>query len=157
MWRAADRIGEEYAQGEPMGARFSFRHRLKQCPRCRRPVGADVPVCPHCDFHRLPERAFVPRLPAPANLPHASRVVRAARRRTPLRAVLVLVMALLAISGYISLREAGIETRLKSLSSHHWLGFVDEQPNHAPENEAASSAPVPIGSLNFKEARSTRV
>lgn len=99
----------------------------------------------------------MPRLPAPANLPHASRVVRAARRRTPLRAVLVLVMALLAISGYISLREAGIETRLKSLSSHHWLGFVDEQPNHAPENEAASSAPVPIGSLNFKEARSTRV
>jgi hypothetical protein len=133
-----------------MSARFSFRHRLKQCPRCRRPVGADVPVCPHCDFHRLPQRAFVPRLPAPANLDQEPRVASAARKttrtfHTPLRAVLVVVMALLAISGYISLREGGMETRLKSLSSHHWLGSVDEQPNRTPENEAASSAPVPIG------------
>lgn len=123
-----------------MSGRFSFRHRLVQCPRCRRPVAADSPVCPHCDYHRMPKKALASRLPAPGHAPEHRVTARSSERparRSPLRALLVIVMALLAISGYVSLRESGLETRLKSLSSHHWLGATDEQPNSTPEDEAA--------------------
>lgn len=57
-------------------------------------------------------------------------------RRMPLRALLVLAMALLAISGYASLRESGLETRLKAMSAYHWLGAIDEEPRGPPEDEA---------------------
>jgi hypothetical protein len=94
-------------------------------------------VCPHGDFHRLLKRAFVPRLPASAGAtPHRVNAARP-RGRKPLRALLVFVTALLAIGGCVSLRESGLETRPGSLSSHHWLGSADVQPNPTPDNEAA--------------------
>ncbi|SAK76479.1 hypothetical protein AWB80_04487 [Caballeronia pedi] len=74
-----------------MSGRFSFRHRLVQCPRCRRQVAADSSVCPHCDFHRKPK---------------------ASRKRAPLRMALVVVLALLAIGGCLYLGESGIDTHL---------------------------------------------
>ncbi|WP_321792663.1 hypothetical protein [Caballeronia sp. J97] len=64
-----------------MSGRFSFRHRLVQCPRCRRQVGAYLSVCPHCDFHRTRNPEPDPVGPAP---------------RIWLRPALVIVIALLA-------------------------------------------------------------
>jgi hypothetical protein len=88
----------------------------------------------------MPKKTLAARLPAPGHAPEHRVTARSSERparRSPLRALLVIVMALLAISGYVSLRESGLETRLKSLSSHHWLGAADEQPNSTPEDEAA--------------------
>jgi hypothetical protein len=67
----------------------------------------------------------------------SARAAQRPARRRPLRALLVLAIALLAIGGYVSLRESGLEARFKALSSHHWLGAGDEQPNITPEDEAA--------------------
>ncbi|CAH2806252.1 MAG: hypothetical protein CBHOC_4595 [uncultured Caballeronia sp.] len=101
-------------------------------------MAADSPVFPHCDFHRMPKSAFVLRLAGPAQSASSRTVARASQRpmrRTPLRALLVLAMALLAISGYASLRESGLETRLKTMSAYHWLDAIDEQPSGAPDDE----------------------
>ncbi|SAK55739.1 hypothetical protein AWB76_02222 [Caballeronia temeraria] len=75
-----------------MSGRFSFRHRLVQCPRCRRQVGANLGVCPHCDFHRV--RKPEPVRPLPAAAPEPVDIGRAPR--ASLRWALVIVLALLA-------------------------------------------------------------
>ncbi|MFM0322226.1 hypothetical protein [Caballeronia glebae] len=75
-----------------MSGRFSFRHRLVQCPRCRRQVGAALSVCPHCDFHRVQKAEPVQPLPPPAPEPVATWRV----PRLSLRSALVIVLALLA-------------------------------------------------------------
>ncbi|AQH01722.1 hypothetical protein A9R05_23385 [Burkholderia sp. KK1] len=79
-----NRIGKE----THMSGRFSYRHRLVQCPRCRRQLAADCSVCPHCAHRRARKLA-----------------------RTPVRAVVVVVLALLAIGGYVYLGEPGFDAR----------------------------------------------
>lgn len=75
------RVTTGSGKGTHMSGRFSFRHRLVQCPRCRRPMAADSPVCPHCDFHRMPKSAFVPRLAGPGQSASSRTVARAAGSR----------------------------------------------------------------------------
>jgi hypothetical protein len=75
-----------------MSGRFSFRHRLVQCPRCRRQVAAECSVCPHCDHRRAAKPART--------------------RRSPMRAAVVIVLALLAIGGYVYLGEPGFDARV---------------------------------------------
>ncbi|SAK89689.1 hypothetical protein AWB79_06460 [Caballeronia hypogeia] len=93
-------------------------------------------VCPHCDYHRAQKRSYVPRLSAPAQAA-AGRLIARGSHAVRKRAVLVLVLALLAISGYLWLGESGLDARIRSLSSHHWLGVVDEPPNDDAAAEAA--------------------
>jgi type IV secretory pathway TrbF-like protein len=61
-------------------------------------MAADVSVCPHCEFDRMrnPERG--------SRRHHAA--------RTPLRAVVVIVLALLAIGGYVYLSEPALDAPL---------------------------------------------
>jgi hypothetical protein len=112
-----------------MRGHFSFRHRLVMCERCQRPVAADLAVCPHCDHHRLPQSAFVPRLPAPAGYVATQPVMivmREATARIPLRVAMVCVMAMLAVSGYVCLRESNLDARLDERASHRWIASIDD-------------------------------
>jgi hypothetical protein len=104
----------------------SSRQRIVLCERCRRPVAAGQPVCPHCDHHRLPQAAYIPRLPGPVVTIERSDVETA---RIPLRAMIIFAMALLALSGYVSLRESGLDARLEAMPSYRWLGSIDEEQN----------------------------
>jgi hypothetical protein len=106
-----------------MNQRFSIKPRIVMCERCQRPVAATLAVCPHCDHHRLPAAAYVPRLTGPTGS-----IVRSPVQtiRVPLRVIIVFAMALLALSGYVSLRESGLDSRLEALPAHRWLGSLDE-------------------------------
>jgi hypothetical protein len=98
-----------------MGRHFSFMRRIVQCEHCRRPVAARTPVCPHCNHRRL-------RLTVAARSSG-----KAGSSRFPVRTLLVVIVALLAIGGYVSLRDSRLDSRIKSMSSQHWLGSWVEQ------------------------------
>ncbi len=58
------------------------------------------------------------------------RVVRDAASGIPLRVLIVCVMTLLVISGYLSLRESGLDARLKAVSTYRWIGSIDDAIPH---------------------------
>ncbi len=58
-------------------------------------------------------------------------VVRDAASGISLRVLIVCVMALLAVSGYVSLRESGLDGRLKSVTTLRWIGSIDDATSQA--------------------------
>ncbi|SAL05884.1 hypothetical protein AWB78_07756 [Caballeronia calidae] len=114
-----------------------------QCPRCRRTVAANFRICPHCDFHREQEKT----VPRSRLLAHSSGqpVARASRRpeqRTRLRVVLAVVLAVLAIGGYVSVGTPGLDAPPKAHDSTHVPSAVDEHPN-APQAKTGQTQAAP--------------